>query len=146
MFITALVVLFIIKLRFPKGKSIHHIILQINMYTSATIKWGGFFSILSKIIMTQLVGHATSHLAQKTLIAATFWVLWRRGADCAESRPASAFRAVAGGGGLPPHSNWRQNWYMESIICNRDLTSYRVPTHRRGVHSNFFPKSPQFFS
>ena len=30
MFITALVVLFIIKLRFPKGKSIHHIIISIT--------------------------------------------------------------------------------------------------------------------
>ena len=32
MFITALVILFIIKLRFPKGKSIHHMYIYIYIY------------------------------------------------------------------------------------------------------------------
>ena len=37
MFITALVVLFIIKLRFPKGKSIHHIFF--NLYVHSHFKY-----------------------------------------------------------------------------------------------------------
>ena len=61
MFITALVVLFIIKLRFPKGKSIHHIIY---------ISCHAFSNINGRKLASSIMGNAVSSLriARRSLI------------------------------------------------------------------------------